>query len=132
MKAESPLEISNEYNEIEIEEMWMDWAESQVENAASHTKQAVFHALCVAQSLDGATEAYGSLTMASQSDPVPCLGYISSGMAALAWILENAELEELAAIAERVNDSMSDLMSIERSLKAKHDIEALIAKNKTH
>lgn len=89
-------------------------------------QNASLYALCVAQSLDDATEAYESLTMASQSDPVPCLGYISSGMASLSWILENAELEELAAIAEDVNQSMSDLLRIVDRIKGKREVDDIL------
>lgn len=77
--------------------------------AAEAQQQAASYALCMAQSLDDATEAYESLTMAVQSDPVPCLSYISRGMAALAYILENAETEELAKLTEDFNNNMTEI-----------------------
>lgn len=125
MKYESPFntpvmegefwELSDPYDAVA--------AEYCLKVAEGFKKESASYALYIAQALDAATEAYGSLTMALQSDPVPCLGYISSGMAALSWILENAELEELAAIAERVNDAMTDMERVADNLKTKHDIE---------
>lgn len=130
MKYESPFdapvreeEIYDPYNlsDGELSERVLCTAEALREQAASY-------GLCMAQNIDSATEAYGRLTMASQSDPMPCLSYISSGVAALAWILANADREELAEIADRVNDAMSDMERVADNLKAKHDIEKELLK----
>lgn len=94
----------------------LDLTETQLHSAASY-------ALCCAQTIDSATEAYESLTMAVSCDPVPCLGHISSGVAAIAWILENAEPEELKQIENDINNAMSEILTCVDHIKAAREIQ---------
>lgn len=110
--ADDPYDLGEE----ELQDRILALTETQLHSAASY-------ALCCAQTIDSATEAYESLTMAVSCDPVPCLGYISSGMAAIAWILENAEPEELKQIESDVNNAMSEILTCADHIKAAREIQ---------